>query len=38
VRDVLTQGHGFPVANVLVLLAWAIGTPVAAARLFRWEE
>jgi ABC-2 type transport system permease protein len=38
VRDVLTPGHGFPVGNVLVLLAWAIGAPVAAARLFRWEE
>ena len=38
VRDVLTPGHAFPQGHVLVLLAWAIVTPIAAARLFRWEE
>jgi ABC-2 type transport system permease protein len=38
VRDVLTPGHGFPVGHVLVLLAWAIAAPLAAARFFTWEE
>jgi hypothetical protein len=38
VRDVLAPGHAFPLEHVLVLLAWAIVTPLAAARLFRWEE
>jgi ABC-2 type transport system permease protein len=38
VRDVLTPEASFPFASVLVLLGWAIGAPLAAARWFRWEE
>jgi ABC-2 type transport system permease protein len=38
VRDVLDPGAGFPLAHVLVLVAWAIAAPLAAARFFRWEE
>ena len=38
VRDVLTSGHAFPLGHVLVLLAWAIAAPLAAARFFTWEE
>jgi ABC-2 type transport system permease protein len=38
VRDVLTPGHAFPFGHVLVLLAWAIAAPLAAARFFTWEE
>jgi ABC-2 type transport system permease protein len=38
VRDVLTPGHPFPFGHVLVLLAWAIAAPLAAARFFTWEE
>jgi ABC-2 type transport system permease protein len=38
VRDVLEPGHGFPLGDVLVLVAWAIATPVAAAYAFTWEE
>jgi ABC-2 type transport system permease protein len=38
VRDVLTPGHVFPLGHVLVLLAWAIAAPFAAARFFTWEE
>ena len=38
VRDVLETGHAFPVGSVLVLGAWAVGAPLAAARWFRWEE
>jgi ABC-2 type transport system permease protein len=38
VRDVLTPGHTFPFGHVLVLLAWAIAAPLAAARFFTWEE
>ena len=37
VRDVLSA-HAFPLAHVLVLVAWAIAAPIAAASLFRWEE
>jgi ABC-2 type transport system permease protein len=37
VRDVLSA-RAFPVTHVLVLVAWAIAAPVAAAFLFRWEE
>jgi ABC-2 type transport system permease protein len=37
VRDVLSA-HAFPLGHVLVLVAWAIGAPLAAASLFRWEE
>lgn len=38
VRDVLTPGRAFPLAPVLVLLAWTVAAPCAAAWLFRWEE
>jgi ABC-2 type transport system permease protein len=38
VRDMLTPGHGFPRGHVLVLVGWAIAAPLAAVRLFRWEE
>jgi ABC-2 type transport system permease protein len=37
VRDVLSA-HAFPVGHVLVLVAWAIAAPVAAAWFFSWEE
>ena len=37
VRAVLGH-HSFPVGNFVVLLAWAIGAPLAAARWFKWEE
>jgi ABC-2 type transport system permease protein len=37
VRDVLA-GAGFPFAHVLVLVAWAVAAPVAAACFFTWEE
>lgn len=36
-RDVLRDGAGLPVANLLVLLAWAAGAGLLAARTFRWE-
>ena len=38
VRGVLAAGHTFPVGSLVVLLAWALGAPVAAIRFFRWEE
>jgi ABC-2 type transport system permease protein len=38
VRDVLLPPHAFPVGHVIVLSAWAIAAPLAAALLFRWEE
>jgi hypothetical protein len=28
----------FPVGELMVLLAWAVLAPLAAARWFRWEE
>ena len=37
VRAVLGH-HSFPVGNFLVLLVWAVGAPLAAARWFKWEE
>ena len=37
VRAVLGH-HSFPVGNFMVLLVWAIGAPLAAARWFKWEE
>jgi ABC-2 type transport system permease protein len=37
VRDVLSA-RAFPVGHVLVLVAWAVAAPIAAARLFSWEE
>src|SRR5581483_9045581 len=33
----LTAGHSVPLHAWLVLLAWAIGAPALAARLFRWQ-
>jgi ABC-2 type transport system permease protein len=36
-RDVL-DGRAFPWGSAGVLLAWAIGAPVLAARFFSWEE
>jgi ABC-2 type transport system permease protein len=36
-REVLRDGEGRPVANLLALLAWAVGAGVLAARTFRWE-
>jgi ABC-2 type transport system permease protein len=36
-REVLRDGEGLPVANLLALLAWAVGAGVLAARTFRWE-
>jgi len=36
-RDVLADGAGLPVDNLLVLLAWAAAAGVLAARTFRWE-
>ncbi len=38
VRDVLTPGAPFPLGSVLVLTAWVVAAPLAAARWFRWEE
>lgn len=37
-RGVLVAGHGFPVGSLVVLVAWATGAPLLAARHFRWEE
>ncbi len=37
VRAVLGH-HSFPVGNFIVLMVWAIGAPLAAARWFKWEE
>ena len=36
-REALTSGGNRPGTSWLILLAWAVVTPVAAARLFRWE-
>jgi ABC-2 type transport system permease protein len=38
VRAALTPGASFPTGELVVLLLWAIGAPLAAARFFRWEE
>jgi ABC-2 type transport system permease protein len=38
VRAALTPGRSFPVGELVVLVAWAIAAPLAAARWFRWEE
>jgi ABC-2 type transport system permease protein len=32
------SAEAFPVGEFVVLVAWAIGAPLAAARFFRWEE
>jgi ABC-2 type transport system permease protein len=37
VRSVLTT-QPFPTGQLVVLLAWAVAAPLAAARWFRWEE
>ncbi|MGZ4690169.1 MAG: ABC transporter permease [Acidimicrobiia bacterium] len=38
VRGVLASPAHLPVGELFVLLAWAIGAPLAAVRFFRWEE
>lgn len=37
VRSVLSGAAGFPVADVLILVGWAVVTGAWAARVFRWE-
>jgi ABC-2 type transport system permease protein len=37
VRSVLSA-HAFPTGELAVLIAWAVGAPLLAARYFRWEE
>jgi ABC-2 type transport system permease protein len=37
VRSVLSS-QAFPVGELAVLVAWAVGAPLLAARYFRWEE
>ncbi|GII87573.1 transport permease protein [Sphaerisporangium siamense] len=36
-REVLADGGGLPVGQLLILLAWAAGTLALASRTFRWE-
>jgi ABC-2 type transport system permease protein len=38
VRGVLEPGSSVPVGELLVLLAWAVGAPLVAARYFSWED
>lgn len=38
VRGALTPGVAVPGWSVVVLVLWAVGAPLLAARLFRWEE
>lgn len=38
VRGVLEPGGRLPAGELLVLVAWAVAAPLAAARWFRWEE
>lgn len=38
VRGVLAPGAHVPVWSVVVLALWAVGAPLVAARVFRWEE
>jgi ABC-2 type transport system permease protein len=38
VRAAVTPGRSFPTGELVVLLAWAVAAPLAAARWFRWEE
>jgi ABC-2 type transport system permease protein len=37
-RGVLDSSVGFPAGELLVLVAWAIAAPLAAARWFRWDD
>jgi ABC-2 type transport system permease protein len=38
VRGVLDPAAGFPAGELVVLLVWAVGAPLLAARAFSWEE
>ncbi|MFM8305432.1 MAG: ABC transporter permease [Actinomycetota bacterium] len=38
VRGAVTPGVGIPAWSVIVLALWAVGAPLLAARVFRWEE
>lgn len=38
VRGALTSGVDVPAWSVIVLVLWAVGAPLLAARFFRWEE
>lgn len=38
VRGALTPGVDVPAWSVIVLVLWAVGAPILAARFFRWEE
>ena len=38
VRGALSSPMNIPAKSVIVLIIWAIVLPVAAAKLFRWEE
>ncbi len=38
VRAVVTPGAAFPIGALLVLIAWAVGAPLLAIRVFRWED
>lgn len=38
VRGALTPGEDVPAWSVIVLVLWAVGAPLLAARFFRWEE
>ena len=38
VRGALTPGVDVPAWSVIVLILWAVGAPLLAARFFRWEE
>ncbi len=38
VRAALNSGLSFPIEELVVLVVWAIGAPLLAARFFTWEE
>lgn len=38
VRGALTPGLEVPAWSIIVLVLWAVGAPLLAARVFRWEE